>query len=80
MKHRIFYGSAPSFTDADRERFSRNGYECRTLMKDRRGRPVVISESKDPGFPVWKVEYSCPCVVFASCDEAMAFCQSCFAQ
>ena len=80
MKHRIFYGSAPVFTDADRESFSRNGYECRALMKDRRGLPVVISRSRDRDFPVWKVEYGCSCVVFATYDEAMAFCRGRFTQ
>ena len=49
-------------------------------MKDRLDRLVVISQSKDTDFPVWKVEYGCSCVVFATCDEAMAFCQSRFAQ
>ena len=52
--------------------------ECKALMKDRRNRPVVISQSKDRDFPVWKVEYGFSCVLFGSYEEAMAFCHGLF--
>ena len=32
MKHKIFYGSEPTFTNADRANFSRGGYECKRLL------------------------------------------------
>ena len=80
MKHKIYYGSEPTFTNKDRANFSRGGYECKALLKDRKGRPVVISLSTDPDFPVWKVEYGFSCVVFGSYDEAMAYCKGRFAR
>lgn len=52
MRYKIYYGASPTFTDADKRDFSRGGYECKALMKDRRNRPVVISQSKDSDFPV----------------------------
>ena len=78
MKHKIYYGSEPTFTNDDRANFSRGGYECKALLKDRKGRPVVISQNADPDFPVWKVEYGFSCVVFGSYDEAMAYCKGRF--
>ena len=48
------------------------------LMKDSKGRPVVISQSTDSDFPVWKVEYGFSYVVFGSYDEAMAYCKGRF--
>ncbi len=78
MKHKVYYGATPSYTDADRKYYSRGGYECKMLMKDRKGAPVVISRSSDPDFPVWKVEYGFSCVVFGTYDEVMAFCKGRF--
>ena len=52
MRYKIYYGANPTFTDADKRDFSRGGYECKALMKDRRNRPVVISQNKDSDFPV----------------------------
>lgn len=78
MKNKIFYGSKPVFTDRDKNSFSRGKYECKALMTDRSGNPVAISQSKDPSFPIWKVEYGCSCVVFSTYDEAMAFCKGRF--
>ncbi len=75
MKHKFFYGAKPTYTDADKKEYSRGGFECRALMKDRKGAPVVISESIVPEFPYWKVEYGFSCVLFATRDEAMAFCE-----
>lgn len=80
MRHKIFYGTKPIFTDADRKYFSRGDYDCRVLMKDRKGKPVAVSQCKDPDFPVWKVEYGFSSVVFATYDEAMAFCKGRFTQ
>ena len=78
MKNKIFYGSKPVFTDRDKDSFSRGKYECKALMTDGKGNPVAISQSKDPAFPIWKVEYGSSCLVFATYDEAMAFCKGRF--
>lgn len=51
MRYKIYYGAKPTFTDADKRDFSRGGYECKALMKDRQNRPVVISQNKELGFP-----------------------------
>lgn len=80
MNHKFYYGNEPTFTEADRENFSRGSYECKALMKDHKGQPVAISRNTDPGFPVWKVEYGFSCVVFATYDEAMAFCKGRFSR
>ena len=78
MRYRFFYGDKPTFTERDREDFSKGNYECVKLMTTRRGSPVVISQSKDPAFPVWKVEYDYSCVFFGSYSEALAFCKGRF--
>ena len=78
MRYKIYYGASPTFTDADKREFSRGGYECKALMKDRRNRPVVISQNKDSDFPVWKVEYGFSCVLFGTYEEAMVFCRGRF--
>lgn len=78
MRYKIYYGASPTFTDADKRDFSRGGYKCKALMKDRRNRPVVISQSKDSDLPVWKVEYGFSCVLFGTQYEAMAFCRARF--
>lgn len=51
MRYKIYYGAKPTFTDADRKDFSRGGYECKALMKDRRNRPVVNFAEQGSGFP-----------------------------
>ena len=79
MKRKIYYGTEPEFTDSDRNNFSRKGYSCKAVMKTRKGAPVVISQSEDPEFPVWKVEHDFSCIVFATYDEAMAYCKGRFA-
>lgn len=80
MNHKFYYGIKPELTDTDMENFSRGSYECKALMKTRKGHPVAISQNTDPDFPVWKVEYDCSCVVFATYDEAMAFCKGRFSK
>jgi hypothetical protein len=78
MMRKIFYGSKPTFTMADRDCFSRGNYECKVLLQNEKGQPVVISQNKDKDFPVWKVEHGCSCLVFATYDEAMAYCKGRF--
>ena len=78
MKNKIIYGGKPAFTEKDKDSFSRGQYECKAVMTDRKGNPVAVSQSKDPAFSIWKVEYDCSCVVFATYDEAMAFCKGRF--
>jgi hypothetical protein len=75
MMRKIFYGSEPAFTNADRHCFSRGNYECKVLLQNAKGQPVAVSQNKDNEFPVWKVEHGCSCVVFATYDEAMAYCK-----
>ena len=78
MRHKIFYGSKLSFTDADRPYFNRGNYECKALLQNSNGQPVVISQNKDDKFPVWKVEHDSSTLVFASYNEAMAYCKGRF--
>ena len=80
MRHKIFYGGAPAYNEADLKDFSRDGYACRALMKDRRGAPVIISQRDDPTFPVWRVIYGFSCVFFSCYADAIVFCKSRFAQ
>ena len=80
MRFKFFYGGTPHYTDADRASFSHDGYECKALMADRQGAPVVISRSTDPGWPVWKVAYGFSFVFFGTYADAMAFCKSRFRQ
>ena len=78
MMHKIYYGSNPKLTDSDRRCFDRGKYECKALMQTAKGKPVIISQSKDKDFPVWKVEHDFSCMVFASYDEAIAYCKGRF--
>ena len=80
MIHKIFYGAAPKFTEADCRDFSRGNYECKALMRDHRGAPVVISRSIDPAFRGWRVAYGMSSVFFNTYDEAMAFCKGRFSR
>lgn len=34
MKHKLFHGTQPTFTNADGSNFSRGKYECKALMKN----------------------------------------------
>ena len=72
---KVFYGTKPTFTENDKSMFSRGKFECKALLKNHKGDPVAISQSKDPDFPVWKVECGFSCFVFKTYDEAMAFCK-----
>ena len=78
MRLKFFYGEKPKLTENDRQDFSRGNYECVKLMATRRGSPVVISQSKDPGFPMWRVDYDYSCVFFKSYSKALAFCKGRF--
>ncbi len=75
---KIFYGATPQFTDSDRRNFDRGNYRCKALMRDKKGRPVVISQSMDKDLPVWKVEFGFSCIFFGSYEEALAYCKGRF--
>lgn len=78
MQHKIYYGTKPTFSSKDVSCFSRGKYECKALMRNKGGQPVVISQCKDKDFPVWKVEYGYSCLIFLSFDDAMDFCSGRF--
>lgn len=79
MRFHIYYGDDMPLSNKDRHDFDRGRYTCERLLRDRKGRPMVISKCKDDnGFPRWKVEYGCSCVVFQTMDEALAFCKGRF--
>ena len=75
MRFNVYYGTEPRITDAERHNYDRGNYECAMVMKDRKEQPVIVSRSKDPSFPVWKVECGFSCFAFLSKAEAMAFCE-----
>ena len=78
MKYKVFYGGAHKITDTDRQMFTRGMFECRRLLQTAKGQPVGISQSTDPDFPVWKIEYGWSCLVFPSYEDAMAYCRGRF--
>lgn len=78
MKHKIFYGNKPKLTAKDKPLFSRGNYECKALLKNRKGEPVAISQSKD--LSIWKVEHNFSCVVFDTYDEVIAYCKGRFSE
>lgn len=78
MRHSFFYGGKPHYTDADLASFDCDGHECKDLMTDRRGAPVVIFRSTKAGLPIWRVNYSFSTVCFGSYADAMAFCKGRF--
>ena len=78
MKRKLTYGTQPRLTANDVAAFSHGNYDCRFLLQDRKGLPVVVSQMNDPDCPIWKVVYDNSCVVFASYEEAMAYCKGRF--
>lgn len=72
---KIYYGTKPKLTEKDKTMFSRGKFECKALFKNSKGNPVVLSQCKDPAFPIWKVECGFSCFVFKTYDEAMDFCK-----
>ena len=75
MRFNVYYGTEPRITDAERHNYDRGNYECAMVMKDRKEQLVIVSRSKDPSFPVWKVECGFSCFAFRSKAETMAFCE-----
>ena len=59
MYHKIFYGAGPKLADRDKPMFSRNGYQCDTLLQNCKGKPVVISRSTDSGPVITTFPVSC---------------------
>ena len=80
MKYQFYYGAKPEFTDADPENFSGGNYECCDLLKDRKGKPVLIMKNTNEQSSVWKVMYAFSTVVFDSYDKAKAFCEKHFSR
>lgn len=78
MKRRIFYGSDFKLNDSDKKMFSRDGYECKTLLQGKSGMPVAVSQKMDKDFPIWKVQYRFSCLVFPTYEDAMDFCRGRF--
>ena len=78
MKQKLTYGVKPRLNANDVAAFSHGGYDCRFLLQDRNGLPVVVLQMSEPDCPIWKVVYGSSCVVFASYEEAMAFCKGRF--
>lgn len=80
-KYKFFYHTEmPKFSNSDKEMFSQKGYECKAVMRDRKGRPVAVLKSTDKDLPVWKVQYGFSTVVFKTYEEAIAFCNGRFSK
>ena len=75
MRLNIYYGAEPRIMNANKHDFDRGNYECALVMRDQKNNPDIVSRSKDPDLPVWKVECCFSCCVFLSRAEAMAFCE-----
>ena len=80
MKYKFYYGEKPKFTDADLDNYSSDSYECRDMMKDSKGKPVLILENSQAKTPIWKVIYGFSTVVFSTYDEVKAFCKGRFSK
>lgn len=78
MTRKIIYGAAPKFSESDRRYFDRGNYSCKVLLRDRKGRPVVISQNKDEDLPIWKVEFGFSSIFFGTYEETIAYCRGRF--
>ena len=76
MRFPVFFGTKPKLSMDDMDNFSRGKYQCRVLLQNKNGCPVVISEHQDTG--VWKVTHGFSTVVFGSKAEALAYCKNKF--
>ena len=76
MRFPVFFGTKPKLSIEDMDNFSRGKYQCRVLLQNKNGYPVVISEHKDTG--VWKVNHGFSTVVFGTKAEALAYCKDRF--
>ena len=56
----------------DRRDFS--GYDSQSEADCTLCALIAFRTGADPAFPVWKVEYGFACMIFATYDEAIAFC------
>ena len=76
MRFPVFFGTKPKLSIEDMDNFSRGKYQCRILLQNKRGAPVVISEHKDTG--IWKVGHGFSTVVFGTKADALAYCRGRF--
>ena len=76
MRFPVFFGTKLKLSMNDVDNFSRGKYQCRILLQNKRGAPVVISEHKDTG--IWKVGHGFSTVVFGTKAEALAYCRGRF--
>lgn len=76
MKHFFFYGKHPKLSRVSAKDFSRDEYESRLLLQDKRGSPVVVSRHKT--MDIWKVEWCFSSVFFGTEAEALAYCKGRF--
>ena len=78
MLHKIFYGTKPKLTQRDAKIFSRGKFECKLLLQKTNGMPVAASQSNDPEYPFWRVDYGFSSLFFKTYGEAMAYCKDRF--
>lgn len=76
MKYKFFYGGSGNVQSRSAAEFSHNGYTVKMLFQNKLGVPVLVSRHNELG--IWKVECGFSSVVFASEEEAMAYCNDRF--
>lgn len=78
MFKKVYYTRNPKLSASDTVQFSDEHYECVRLYLTKLGRPVIISESKDPKKTVWKVQHGFSQLFFKTYAEATAYCKKRF--
>lgn len=76
MKFRFSYTQNADFPERNIKDYSHGKYECKQVMRTRKGLPVSVFHNTD--LDIWKVQYGFSTVFFGSYDEAIRFCNKRF--
>ena len=78
MFKKIYYTWSPKLSTSDVAQFWDKNYDCVRLYLTKFGKPVTVSESKDPQKPVWKVQYGFSQLFLKTYAEVTAYCKKRF--
>ena len=76
MKFTFGYVQNADFPERNVKDYSHGKYECKQLMRTRKGLPVAVFHHTE--LDIWKVQYGFSAVFFGTYDDAIQFCRKRF--
>ena len=76
MKFTFGYVQNADFPEWNVKDYSHGKYECKQLMRTRKGLPVAVFHHTE--LDIWKVQYGFSTVFFGTYDDAIQFCRKRF--